>query len=420
MDERSDSPLDGFDGRTYGADGFRFEYEPGTIRFGRGCVDSLGEELREIGASRALVVTGRTVGSTPAVMDPVRDGLGDALADEFAETTPEKRVATAHAAAEALEEADADAFVAVGSGSSLDVTKVARFLVARDLTHEAAARELAENGTITPPEGDLPPAVAVPTTLAGADLSQGAGISVGPDTDPVESHAGGGVSDPRLMPTVLHYDPDLFDTTPQRVLVGSAMNGLDKAVESLYGKNATPVSDATAVHGLRLCREGLPALGTDDPDPRDVERAVLGIVLAQYGVSRPDGSTLSVLHAFGHGLTHGFDAHQGRAHAAVAPHALRYLFEHVDGRRGLLAEALAPGVPQDDREAAADAAIAGLTEIRDGLGLPQRIRDLDDHPERDELGDVAAYVADDVFMRNAPPGLDATVEELREVLEAAW
>ncbi|WP_232702513.1 iron-containing alcohol dehydrogenase family protein [Halobacterium wangiae] len=414
------SSLDGFDGRTYGEDGFRFEYEPGTVRFGRGCVASLAEELRDVGASRALVVTGQTVGSTPAVMDPVRDGLGDALAGEFAETTPEKRVATAHAAAEALDAADADAFVAVGSGSSLDVTKVARFLVARDCTLEQAATELAESGTIDVPEGDLPPAVVVPTTLAGADLSQGAGISVAPDTDPVESHAGGGVSDPRLMPDALHYDPDLFDTTPQGVLVGSAMNGLDKAVESLYARNATPISDATAVHGLRLCREGLPALGSDDPDPRDVERAVLGIVLAQYGVSRPDGSTLSLVHAFGHGLTHGFDAHQGRAHAAVAPHALRYLFEHVDGRRGLLAEALAPGAAQDDPDAVAEAAVEGLAAIRDGLGLPERIRDLDDYPERDELHDVAAYVADDVFMRNAPAGLDPTVEELRDVLDAAW
>jgi len=225
------------------------------------------------------------------------------------------------------------------------VTKVARFLVARDLTHEAAARELAENGTITRPRATSP-AVAVPTTLAGADLSQGSRHLRRSRHRPCRVARGRRRLRPRLMPTVLHYDPDLFDTTPQRVLVGSAMNGLDKAVESLYGKNATPVSDATAVHGLRLCREGLPALGTDDPDPRDVERAVLGIVLAQYGVSRPDGSTLSVLHAFGHGLTHGFDAHQGRAHAAVAPHALRYLFEHVDGRRGLLAEALAPGVPR--------------------------------------------------------------------------
>jgi alcohol dehydrogenase class IV len=415
-----DAALDAVDGRIYGEDGFRFEYRPGTIRFGRGSVDPLADELAELGVDSAVVVTGKTVGSTPAVMDPIRDGLGDALAAEFPETTPQKRVATAYAAAETLADADADAFVAVGGGSSLDVTKAARVVAARDLSHEDAATELAETGTLQVPDSGLPPATVVPTTLAGADLSQGAGISAAPDTDPVEEQVGGGVSDPALMPSALHYDPDLFATTPRSILAASAMNGLDKAIESLYAGNATPITDAVAVHGLRLCREGLPALGTEDYEPRDLDRAVLGVVLAQYGVSRPDGSTLSLVHAFGHGLTHGYDVHQGRAHAAVAPHALRYLFEHVDGRRDLLAEALAPSAAQSDATDAGEAAISGLTAIRDALGLPRRIRDLDDYPARENLDDVAAYVADDAFVENAPPGLDTSVEALRDVLDAAW
>lgn len=412
--------LDAVDDRTYGADGFRFEYRPGTIRFGRGCVDALAEELADVGADSALVVSGQTVGTTPAVMESIREGLGDALAGEFPETTPRKRIATAHAAAEALADADADAFVAVGGGSSLDVVKSARIIAARDLSHGEAAAELADSGTLAVPDSNIPPTAVVPTTLAGADLSQGAGIAAAPDTDPVDSHVGGGVSAPELMPSVLHYDPDMFATTPRSILAASAMNGLDKAVESLYARNATPITDSVAVHGLRLCREGLPAVGGEDHDPHDLERAVLGILLSQYGVSRPDGSALSLVHAFGHGLTHGYDVHQGRAHAAVAPHALRYLFEHVDGRRDLLAEALAPGAAHDDAADPAEAAISGLTAIRDALRLPQQIRGLDDHPARDELEAVAEYVAEDVFMANAPPGLDPTVAELHDVLEAAW
>lgn len=411
--------LDALDGRTYGGDGFRFQYQPGTIRFGRGSASALAEELHELGASSALVVTGQTVGATDAVMDPVREGLGDAFAGEFAETTPEKRVATAHAAAEHLHELDADAFVAVGSGSSLDLTKAARFLAARDVDHATAARELADTGTIESPDGDLPPALVVPTTLAGADLSQGAGLSVGPDTDPVDAHAGGGISSPRLMPSALHYDPDLFEETPRSVLAASAMNGVDKAVETLYARNATPISDATALHGLRLCREGLPALRDANRSDRSLDRAVLGVLLAQYGVSRPDGSTLSLVHAFGHALTSEWDVHQGRAHAAVAPYALRYLFEHVDGRRDFLADALAPPAARADNDAA-DAVVAGLTAIRDALDLPRRIRDLDDHPTRDDLDAVAEYTLEDRFMANAPSGLDATTEELRGVLEDAW
>ena len=40
---------------------FRFDYAPGTIRYGEGCVDALAEELAAVGADDAMVVTGRTV-----------------------------------------------------------------------------------------------------------------------------------------------------------------------------------------------------------------------------------------------------------------------------------------------------------------------------------------------------------------------
>jgi alcohol dehydrogenase len=63
---------------------FRFDYRPGTVRYGEHCVASLGEELEGLGADRALVVTGRTVGTTPAVIEPVREGLGDHLVGTLA------------------------------------------------------------------------------------------------------------------------------------------------------------------------------------------------------------------------------------------------------------------------------------------------------------------------------------------------
>lgn len=415
-----DTALDVFDGRTYGEEGFRFEYDPGTIRFGRGCVTSLADELERIGASDALVVTGTNIGATDAVMDPIRDGLGDLLAGEFAETTPAARLGTAAEAAQQLAENDADAFVAVGGGSSLDVTKAARLLASGATAHEEAARQLAKEGAITvSEEADLPPAVVVPTTLAGAALSPGAGIAASPETDPVDEPVGGGITDARLMPNALFYDPDLYATTPSSVLAGSAMNGLNKAVESLYAASAAPVTDAVAVHGLRLCRQGFPALGGDDPNPQSLERAVLGVLLARYGTARPDGHTLSIIHAFGHALSGGRGVHQGRAHAAVTPAVLRYLFENVDGRRDLLGETLGPAA-DEEHDDPAEAAIAGVTAIRDAIGLPERIRDLNDHPERDELDDVARAVVENPFVANAPPELDPTAEEIRKVLDAAW
>jgi len=395
-------------------DPFRFDYDPPVVRYGSGAAGDLGDELAAHDLERALVVCGRTVGSTPAVMDPVRAGLGDRLAGTFAETTPEKRLSTAVAGRDAVAANDADVLVALGGGSSLDVAKAIAVLAGDDRDPAAVGEAFAASGTLAP-AGDPLPIVAVPTTLAGADLSPMGGLSAAAENGLVDDDVGGGLFDPRLMPAAAVYDPELFATTPESVLAGSAMNGFDKGIESLYARDATPVTDATAMRGLSLLADGLPALADDGTDPETLEPVVEGIVLVQYGINRADGTTMSLIHAFGHGLTAYGSVQQGAAHGVVAPHALRYLFERVDGRRDLLAAALGVG----DADDPAEAVVGAVADVRDALGLPSRLRDVDG-PDREEFTAVAEYVLDDSFMGNGPADLDATVEGLEGVLEAAY
>ncbi|SEV99964.1 iron-containing alcohol dehydrogenase family protein [Natrinema salifodinae] len=396
---------------------FRFEYEPTAIRFGAGSADELEAELERQGLNRALVVCGETVGSTPEVIDPVRRGLGDRLAGVFDETTPAKRLGTAIEGRERLREADADVLVSLGGGSSLDVAKVTSTLAASDRSAEDVYGEFAERGTITVPDDGLVPIVAIPTTLAGADLSTVAGVTAGPDTGPVDEEIGGGIGDPGLMPAAAVYDPELVATTPESVLAGSAMNGFDKGIETLYASNATPVTDATAGHGLEKLEDGLRAFGEGNRELEVFETILEGIVLVQYGISRPEETTLSIIHAFGHGLTRTYDVQQGAAHAVVVPHVLEYLFEQadVDARSGMLASALGVDNAADHEAAVVDA----VAEIRDALDLPSRLRDVDG-PRPEEFTAVAEAILADSFMANAPPGLDPAVDEIEAVLEAAW
>ncbi|KOX91547.1 alcohol dehydrogenase [Haloarcula rubripromontorii] len=394
---------------------FRFEYDPATLRYAPDAARDLGAELDAQGCDRALVVCGATVGATPAVMDPVREGLGDRLAGVFAETTPAKRLGTAYDGLDRFREVDADCLVAVGGGSSLDVAKVISVLAATDRDPDAVGRALVDSGTIPVPEAELPPIIAVPTTLAGADLSIVAGVTAHPDTCPVDGPASGGVGDPDLMPAAVCYDPELIATTPRSVLAASAMNGFDKGIETLYAATATPITDATASHGLGLFTEALRAFGDGDDDQWVYQSLAQGVMLVQYGIARADGTTLSLLHAFGHGLTRTYEVQQGAAHAVVAPHALSYLFEQVDGRRSLLAESLGVGDEADPAAAVVDR----VDDVVAALGLPTRLRDVAG-PDREEFPDVADAVLEDSFMANAPPGLEPTQDDIVGVLEAAW
>ena len=401
----------------HATDGFRFDFRPGTIRVGTGCVDELGAELGSRGLDRALLVAGRTVGTTPAVVDPIRAGVGDRLVGEFPETTPDKTLGTALAGLRAARAHDADAVVAVGGGSTLDTAKVLCALSTHGDSAAQVAEEAVETGHLRVGSGDPLSMIAVPTTLAGADLSDIAGITLTLDREVTGNRAppSGGVRDPRLMPTALFYDTELYRTTPTSVLAASAMNGFDKGVEMLYSPLATPITDGTAARGVGLLRSGLGTLLEDPMDGDRLADVLAGIATVQYGLAGAEGYRASIIHAFGHGFSHGYDVHQGTIHGIVAPHVLRYVFDRVDGRRDLLASALGVADDGDPAEATIDA-VAG---VRDDLGLPTRLRDLDG-VKRADLPSIARAIHDDDLLGVAPEGIDPSVDGIESVLGRAW
>lgn len=397
---------------------FTLDYDPGEIRFGRGAVGDLGDLLARRGLASALVVTGESVGANRDVMDPVEDGLGDALTGVFAGTTPAKTVGAALAAAREVHETGAEAIVAVGSGSTLDTAKVASALGSYAEPSAAAEHAISAGTVPVADDGQPTPVIAVPTTLAGADLSVigGVGLTLDADADPSEIESGG-VSDRRLMPTALCYDPELFETTPRSVLTASAMNGFDKAVECLYSPHATPITDGTASRGLSLMQSGFGALTDEDPDPAAFDDAVAGVVCAQYGISTPDAYRASIIHAFGHGFSNDYDAHQGTVHGVLAPHVLRHVFSEVDGRRGLLAEAFGIETAGKDEEVVAEAVVDAVAGVRDDLGLPTQLREIEGLG-REHLPAIAETIHDDSLFAEAP--VQPSVDEIEDVLQAAW
>jgi alcohol dehydrogenase len=154
-------------------------------------------------------------------------------------------------------------------------------------------------------------------------------------------------------------------------------------------------------------------------DPDRLDDVLAGIVCVQYGVSEPGAYKLSIIHAFGHGFSRNYDVHQGVVHGIVAPHVLRYLFENVDGRRDLLAEALGVDTRGRDADATAEAVVDAVAGVRDDLGLPDRLRTIDGLTRAD-LDDVAERIIDDSLIATVPDGLDATKADVRGVLNAAW
>ncbi len=390
------------------ADSFEYNHNGSDILYGRGCVKKLEGFLEDNGLSRALLVCGSNVGANEALMSRVTGGLGGRLEMVFDETTPDKRVETVFDGVEVLTDVDADVVVGLGGGSSIDIARQIS-IFSQDNRPLSAYQEAAQSGeSLYPdPTGELPPVIVIPTTFAGADISSGGSPVVldadaSPTNQPITT---GGRNTPRAMV----YDPELFETTPDGALAGSAMNGFNKSIETIYSRNDDPITDGTASLGMRHLRDGYQHLD----EPAGMDRAVVGIILAQFN------RRISVIHAFGHGFSRRYPVQQGKIHGIVVPHVLEYVFEKIDGRRDLIATGLDVDHAALSDEEVAESIIQEVEAIRDCFDLPTQLREMDP-VDPDDFPDIAEFILDDDLMELRPVGLDPTPSEIEVVLENAW
>ena len=129
------------------------------VVFGAGSIARLGDEVERLGASRAVVVTGRTLGASP-LLAQVTGALGARCVHVFTGARQHVPAAAVAGLAQALDAHRADCVVSFGGGSPIDAAKAA---VHRLL--EAAA----------PQAGRGLPHVAVPTTLSAGEFTAVAG-----------------------------------------------------------------------------------------------------------------------------------------------------------------------------------------------------------------------------------------------------
>src|SRR5712672_986018 len=131
--------------KTVGVNATNFEFtftRLERIAFGPGKITTLGAELERMGATRALVVTGKTLGASP-LLERVTAAMGPHCAGVFAGVGQHVPASSVRALVAEAERVSADALVAFGGGSPIDACKVAAasLLNRRDMTLAARSEE---------------------------------------------------------------------------------------------------------------------------------------------------------------------------------------------------------------------------------------------------------------------------------------
>src|SRR6478609_224436 len=242
---------------------FRWVDGERLIVFGRGAVDDAVEALG--GPGYTLLTTARAKDAAPGVV---------AAADRLV-MVPGGHVD--ELAADLLDDMTGDRLVALGGGRVVDVAKAL-----------AAAMGVR--------------AMAVPTTLSGAEMTRVHRHAVGVDE-----------STPRVRAAVVIVDPALAASQPADELAASTLNALGHAIEAPCMVNANPVATLAAHEAVRLLRDGWSGR---EPD-RDT--LALGSLLAGYAL---DNTGLALHHVLAQTLVRVAGLGHGLANAAMLPHSI--------------------------------------------------------------------------------------------------
>lgn len=282
-------------------DRFAYTTLPARIVFGAGMVAQLAGEIETLGCHRLLLV------STPGQRDKaqaIAEPLERRIASHFAHATMHTPVEVTEAALAEFRDVDADGVLAFGGGTAVGLAK-AIALHARC------------------------PQAIVATTYAGSEVT------------PVLGQTAAGMKttmrDPRLLPDLVLYDPELTLDLPLPTSITSGFNAIAHAVEALYAPDRNPVSSLMALEGARAMEEALPRIAADPLHLPARTRALYaawlcGTVLGAVG--------MSLHHKLCHTLGGSFGLPHADVHTVILPHALAYNTPAAVAELAPLAQAL--------------------------------------------------------------------------------
>ncbi len=340
------------------------------ISFGAGQLKLVPQLAKNYG-QRALLVTGAKsfIGSQHYESWAIAmQQLG--MAWETFTVAGEPSPQLADAAAAEFRDTRVDVVIGIGGGSVLDAAKA----IAGLLRIPNSVMDFLEGvGPELPYPGPSVPFIAVPTTAGtGSEATKNAVLSVqGPNGFKKSFRH------EMLVPQYAILDPDLLATCPPAQIAANGMDALTQLLESYVSTKANPFTDALAMSGIRMVRDGLFDWYDATPRAADARGELLyaawlsGITLAQVGLGSVHGlaAPLGAFFPIPHGVV------CGTLVATCTEMNLTALDQRMPGSDALwkyahVGKVLAQNMALDDASGHV-ALLQTLTQWTEQLGLPR-------------------------------------------------
>jgi alcohol dehydrogenase len=386
---------------------------PSRVVFGRDRVSGLGQELRQLGSRKVLLLSGRSVAEKTDAVRRVKSALGDACVGVYSGLTQRAPLATAVAATRLALDGEVDTLVGVGGSTISDAARMIAVMMVQGIDSEERLRELGRqsDGLLEPDLTGikLPWQVSIPTTLSAGEFNRGGGNIL----DDQANHKIR-VRHPDLYAHLIVLDPEMTVGTPDWLWLSTGVKAMDHCIERLYGKGNQPATDATTLMAAELLFNFLPRSGESNHDLNARLQCLVAAWLSMMGAPSV-GSGLS--HGLGHVIGVKYGIGHGYTSCITQPYVMEYNRPASAHQQALLARAAGIDIRGMSDEAAAAAAARVVDEFIMGLGMPHRLRDLE--VPREDFAEIAELTLRDGAGRNNPVAI-TTREQVIEVLEMAW
>ena len=327
-------------------------HNPVRIRFGPGRLKDLAG-IEEGGRILLVTTPGFTRrGVTGRVAGLVgRDRL---VVHDAVQPNPDlddvEAIATRHRGSEV------SAIVALGGGSAMDTAKALSVLMGKG-GEGFSLRAHFERKAPLPSSAALP-IYAVPTTAGtGAEVTPFATIW---ERATEKKHS---LSGPSLFPHTAIVDPELTLGLPEAETIASGLDALSQGLESIWNKNANPITVGLATRTVALALDTLPRLLHAPGDVHLRARMMEASLLSGLAISV---TRTALAHSMSYPLTARFGIPHGLACSFMLPALLEYNTAADDGRLARLANELGLADWKELRER--------LRDLLLRVDMPKRLR----------------------------------------------
>ncbi len=371
------------------------------VIFGPGSIKELGIEALKLG-KKAMIFCDQGV-IRAGILKKATDSLDKAGLPYivFNEIKPNPRDKDCDKAALIAKENGVEVMIGLGGGSAMDTAKTAALVVTNGGPTKKWDWVLLDN--------EMLPTICIPTTAGtGSEVTFCAVI-----TDEEREYKMSMFDPEKLVPKVAIADPELTLSLPAPLTASTGVDALTHAIEAYTVKLAQPLTDAYALHAIKLISENIETAVNDPSNLKARSNMMIASLMAGIAFIN---SNVGAVHAISETIGGKYDTPHGIGNSIFLPFIMQYNIEAIPERYANIADYL--GIRRDGKSIKqhANASVEYVKKLNESVGIPS-LKDLG-YILPGDFPLIAKRSADNALSDDN--GRDIDADGYMEVLRAAY